>query len=112
MKISQRSTLLALPVILLLAPGVWAVGEEKEPRTVRATVQLRPGGPVEEVDMPVHESPVDPRAVPADEADLAPDDLVLGVVEDGCAMAWPIRYLALYEVVNDRVAELPVAPTW
>lgn len=77
-----------------------------------ATVQERPGGPVEEVEIGVYESPVEPPSVPAAEADLPADDLVLGVVVNGRAMAWPVRYLALSEVVNDRVGGVPLAPTW
>lgn len=111
-----RRTFLVAFAAPLLATSAWlapACAAQDEPdHTVRAEVQLRPGGPVEEVDVPVHRAPVDPLSVPAAESDLPAGDLVLGVVEDGRAMAWPIRYLALYEVVNDRVAELPVAPTW
>ncbi len=40
------------------------------------------------------------------------DDLVLGVVVDGKAMAYPIRYLAMSEVLNDRVGDTPLAPSW
>ena len=86
--------------------------EPKADRTVKAHVQMRPGGEREEVEMPVWEVPVDPRSVPAAEAELPDDDLVLGVVVDGRSMAWPIRFLALSEVVDDRVGETALAPTW
>ena len=46
------------------------------------------------------------------EAGLDDQDLVLGMVRDGQAMAWPIRYLAMYEVVNSKAGKKPVAPTW
>lgn len=79
-------------------------------RTVRARVQPRPGAPPEEIDMRVHESPVDPPSVAA--ADLADNELVLGLVVDGQPMAYPIRYLAPYEVLNDVVGSTALAPTW
>ena len=84
-----------------------------KPRSsVRAVVQSRPGGPVEEVDMAVHEVPVDPETVAADEIDLSDDELVLGLVIDGQAIAYPIRYLALFELINDRVGKTAITPTW
>lgn len=86
--------------------------EERETTTVRAHVQMRPGGPTEEVEMEVHPVPVDPPTVAADDADLGDDELVLGVVVEGQPMAFPIRYLALTEVANTRVADTPLTPTW
>lgn len=80
--------------------------------TVRAEVQLRPGGPVETIEMAVREVPVDPPTVAAAEIELEDDELVIGVVVDGEAVAYPVRYLALSEVVNDRVAETAIAPSW
>ena len=64
------------------------------------------------MEVGVHEVPVEPPSVAAGEADLADDELVLGVVIDGRAMAYPIRYLATTEVINDRVGETLLAPTW
>ncbi len=75
-------------------------------------MQARPGGLVEEMEMPVSEAPVDLPSVSADKARLKDNDLVLGVVVEGQAMAYPVRYLALYEVVDSRVGQTPVAPTW
>ena len=81
-------------------------------RTVRGVMQDRPGAPERLVEVGVHEVPVDPPSVSAAEAALGDDELVLGVVIDGRAMAYPIRYLALTEVVDDRVGDTPLAPTW
>ena len=81
-------------------------------RTVKGRVQTRPGGPLEEAEVAVHEVQVDLPSVGAKEASLKEDELVLGVVVEGQAMAYPIRYLALHEVVNNRVGETPLAPTW
>ena len=88
------------------------IGRSEVRTTVRAVVQMRPGGPVEEVEMPVHAVPVEPPAVTAEAAGLEDDELVLGVLIEGKAMAYPIRYLSLYEVINDRIAETPLTPTW
>lgn len=82
------------------------------PSHVRATVQRRPGAPHEEMDMAVHAAPTDLETRAADEVDLDADELVLGVVVEGRPVAYPVRYLALSEVVNDRVAETPIAPSW
>lgn len=113
MRILDRApVLLSVPLALL---GVACAGESEEPkpdRTIATTVQIRPGGPAEEVEMPVFAAPVDPLRLPAEQVDLPASDLVLGVVAGGLPVAYPIRYLALSEVVDDRVGDLPVAPTW
>ena len=85
---------------------------ESQQRTVRARVQPRPGAAPEEIDMRVHESPVNPPSVVAAAAHLVDDELVLGRVVDGQPMAYPIRYLAPYEVINDVVGSTALAPTW
>lgn len=81
-------------------------------RKVRGVVQTRPGGPTEEVELEVHEVPADLPSLAGDEASLEDGELVLGVVVDGQAMAYPIRYLAPHEVVNNRVGATPLASTW
>jgi len=103
----------ALPFALALAAlSSPVLTQEEEPRTVRARVQPRPGAEVTELDMRVHRVPVDPPIVAAGDARLGADELVLGIERDGSAVAVPIRYLALYEVLNSSVGDLPVAPTW
>jgi hypothetical protein len=84
----------------------------KQKRTVKGMMQDRPGAPLKEVEVEVHEVPVDVPSVPANEASLDDDELVLGVEIDGQPVAYPIRYLALFEIVDDRVGETPVAPSW
>lgn len=81
-------------------------------KIIKGKLQARPGGPVEEHEIKVHTVPVDLPSFPASEANLKDDDLVVGIVVEGQAMAYPIRYLAQYEVVDHRVGEIPVAPTW
>lgn len=82
------------------------------PKSVKGLMQKIPGGPMEEVEVAVHEVPVGILAIEAQEASLNDQDLVIGVVIDGQAMAYPIRYLSLYEIVDDRVGDSPIAPTW
>lgn len=92
--------------------GAQTAPAEDGRRTVRGVMQPRPGMPAREVSVGVHESPVDLPSVPASKAGLEEKELVLGVLLDGEAMAYPIRYLALYEVVDHRVGKVPVAPSW
>ncbi len=104
-----------LPRLLTGKQGAAPTEESGAPagtRTVKGRVQTRPGGPLEEAEVAVHEVPVNLPSVGAKETSLKEDDLVLGVVVEGQAMAYPIRYLALHEVVNNRVGETPLAPTW
>ena len=82
------------------------------PETVKGFMQTRPGGPMEEVEVRVHEVPVDLPLIDADKAPLHDDDLVLGVADNEHQVAYPIRYLAMSEVVDGYVGETPVAATW
>jgi len=52
--------------------------------------------------------------VSAGEARLGNDDLVIGVVVDGKARAYPVNFMngPLHEVVNDRVGDREIAATW
>ncbi len=103
----------AVLFVFALSGGAMNAGAQDSPqKTVRARVQAHPGGPIEDVEMDVHEVPVDPKTVTADEATLEDDELVLGLVIEGEPIAYPIRYLAMYEVVNDRVGDTPLTPTW
>ena len=81
-------------------------------KTVKGRMQTRPGGPFWDVEVEVHEVPDDLPSVPAAAAPLADSDLVLGVVVGGHPMAYPIRYLALFEIIDDRIGDIPVAPSW
>ena len=96
--------------ILITCFAVGCSASKKD--TVTAVVQMEIGGHPREVEMPVHPVPVDPESLPAGEADLEEGEIVLGVVQDGQPMAYPIRYLALSEVLNDRVGQVSLAPTW
>lgn len=54
----------------------------------------------------------DPEFVDADEADLAPGDVVIGFRHGGEARAYPQRIVVYHEIVNDRVGGLNVAVTY
>ena len=107
-----RSLLWTLVFTLSLTRVAPLTAGDDASRSVRVRVQPRPGAPLEEVDMGIYTSPTDLRTVSVDEATLDGNELVLGIVTDGRAMAYPIRYLAMYEIVNDRVGAADVAPTW
>lgn len=106
-------SLLAAASIFATTGPVLAQAQPTRPtRTVKGRVQARPGGPLEETEVAIHEVPVDLPTVSADQARLRDDELVLGVVLDAQAIAYPVRYLALYEVVDHRLGDTPLAPTW
>jgi len=86
--------------------------ETEPPHSVKGTMQPRPGAPMAEVEVAVHKSPTDLPIIPAKDAQLQDDDLILGVEKDGQAVAFPVRFLAMYEIVDSQVGDLPVAPTW
>ncbi len=111
--------MLALLVTVPALSGAPAVTAEssasargEQSRTVRGRMQPRPGAPMGDVEVAVHQVPSDLPSVPAASADLRDSDLVLGVVVGGQPVAYPVRYLALFEVVNARVGDTPLAPTW
>lgn len=43
---------------------------------------------------------------------LVSDDLVIGVVVDGTARAYPISVLNVHEIVNDRIGDVPILASW
>lgn len=54
----------------------------------------------------------DPKFVPASEARIQPDELVLGLELNGDARAYSITVLNGREMVNDVVGGVPVLVTW
>lgn len=50
--------------------------------------------------------------VPAQKADLNPEDLIVGIVIGGESRAYPVRLLSLHEVINDRIGDEAFAVTW
>jgi len=48
----------------------------------------------------------------AEEADMQPDDLVIGIAMDGQAKAYPVGVLRFREMVNDEIAGIPILVSW
>lgn len=76
-----------------------------EPRDRSAFTHLTEGG------YPLN---VDPEIVTADEVDIGSGDLVMGVVINGEARAYPVNYMngPYNEVVNDELGGQAIAPSW
>lgn len=57
---------------------------------------------------------VDPEIVAADSVDIGAGDLVMGVVINGEARAYPVNYMngPYNEVVNDELGGQAIAPSW
>ena len=57
---------------------------------------------------------VDPEIVSADDAEIGDDDIVLGVVRNGQARAYPVNYMngPNNEVVNDTLGDEPIVSSW
>jgi hypothetical protein len=53
-----------------------------------------------------------PEFVRADQAPLLDDELVIGVVLDGEAKAYPITVLRFREMVDDELGGIPILVTW
>ncbi len=53
-----------------------------------------------------------PTYVPADQAVIAPDSWVLGVVIAGQPRAYSLNLLNSHEVVNDRIGDTHFAAVW
>ena len=52
------------------------------------------------------------QTMPASEAKLDGDDMVLAINLAGHARAYPIRMIAYHHIVNDRLGDLPVVSTY
>ncbi len=113
-KIYSKLTLLL--GLCLAASFIYAQENPQAPqtpaKTVRGKMQAHPGGPMEEVEVAVHAAPVNLPIVDADKVNLTDEELVIGIVHDSLAIAFPVRFLAMYEIVDSKVGDLPVAPTW
>ncbi len=86
--------------LCLLACGV-AVASEELPEGV---VQIIPRGRIAAI--------LEPVFVPASEAEIADDAWILGVSIEGESRAYSLNLLNRHEVVNDRIADRPVAAVW
>ncbi len=110
MSVGMLRFLVSCLVVSMLA-GCGRKAVEPPLKTVKTQLQTRPGGPFEVADIAVQPAPDDLPDVPADQAELQDDDLVMGVVIADRAMAYPIRYMGM-EIANHRIGDTPVAPSW
>jgi len=64
--------------------------------------------------MPPKPAVIDPPHVTAEQSDVRPEELVLGIVIGGEARAYPLNMLSgpIREILNDTLAGEPVAVTW
>ena len=71
--------------------------------------QIRSGGPAKD-GIPAL---TDPQFIPAAKADyLKGDDEIIGVTIAGQTRAYPLNILNYHEIVNDTLAEIPIAVTY
>jgi len=54
----------------------------------------------------------DPRHISVNEADLEPQEPVLGFAYDNQARAWPLSLLVPHHLVNDVLGDIPVLAAW
>ncbi len=103
------------------APAAPAENRPPVPPTMESAFQLSEGPALEELDYGSYNQllgrdaipPVyDPVFVPAHQATLADEELVLGIAINGEAKAYPISVLNFREMVNDEIAGIPILATW
>ena len=90
---------------------LWAHQEQRAARPYSGPRDLSEMSGYRDAGFPLN---VDPEIIAAGESDLGDDDLVMGIVIDGQARAYPVNYMngPLNEVVNDTLAGEPIASTW
>ncbi len=103
--------MLVLVLVLVAVPGIASAqqlnGFDLSDALIPAAAIERGGSPRDGIPAIDH-----PRFLPASRAGLADDDRVLGLAHGGVVRAYPVAILNWHEVVNDRVAGLPVAVTY
>lgn len=102
------------------APTAPVSGDAGDDAAVSQYSRLTPRGPREfdprafsqligpDVIEPIYE----PVVVPAHEATLKPQELVMGVEINGEARAYPVGILRFREMVNDTLGGVPILVTW
>ena len=109
---TSKAIVAALVAVCTLLGAGEARASDSEKRTIKARVQPRPGAEVQDIEMEIHRVPTELTLMPADSVELDDDDLIVGVVHEGFVAAYPIRFLAQYEIVGDNLNGLPIAPSW
>lgn len=94
------------------SPEIWQYqwpNTDFETTSLESWREVQSGGPGRD-GIPALDAP---RFIRADETDIAAREPVVTVEIDGTApRAYPIRYLMWHEIVNDTVAEVPIAVTY
>ena len=90
-----------LALVFALPVGVACAAEEELPAGVE---QILPRGGIPAV--------FEPEFVTAQEAEMPDDAWVLGVSIADEARAYSLNLLNRHEIVNDRIADRPVAAVW
>lgn len=105
------STLAAAAAIAVLATALPAMAQRPEPK-VFAEIDGDPVYTVLEPDaIPAIRAPSFVTGRAAD-AQMKPDEPVIGVVVDGEAHAYSTWHLDAHEIVNDRIAGTAIAASW
>jgi hypothetical protein len=99
-RVGIRHCVKALLIVASL-PAVLAA----EPRDVSGFTHIEEGG------FPLN---VNPTIVAADQAEIGDSDMVMGVVINGEARAYPLNYMngPYNEIVNDQLGGVPITPSW
>lgn len=62
--------------------------------------------------VPVYEPQLVSAAAIDERRLLRPRALVIGIVREGRAQAYPVSFLGVHELVNDQIGGCPIAITW
>jgi hypothetical protein len=102
-ELNVRATVRDLAIILLAATAIPVARAAAQ--TQKPAAKKQPNLPYTTID--------DPQFIPESEAKFVhKDDLVLGVTDGKVAKAYPAAILAQHGVVQDRLADGPIAVTW
>lgn len=96
--------LLAFMIIILLgcrAPEATAPRATQPPTVSEALETILPKDAIQTLDHP--------RTVPANEAELDPYEMVIGITLNGVSRAYPIGLMSRYEIANDTLGGQPIA---
>jgi hypothetical protein len=96
-------------LLLAATPSLARAGD---PPALNPAAEPTPPGVTQIIPRGVLAAIVDPVFVSADEAGLPDDQWILGVEIGGEAHAYDLNLLNHHEVVNDVVADQPVAAVW
>ncbi len=96
---------------MIVHAELWAHQEQSAARPYSGPRDLSEMSGQRDAGFPLN---VDPEVIAAADADLGDDDLVMGIVIEGQARAYPVNYMngPLNEVVNDTLGGEPIASTW